>query len=467
MSIDIWWQGLPDNPPTEAKVCVRSDANGTVGLTVNGTRFTAAALTATDDGNVSITATGLSPNRRYSFSLDFDGTPAFTSTDEKLRTFDTSSSYKVGYGSCVSVNEIMWYGYYAAENCDAFVFMGDAPYLDTAAGTYRGETLVDISDDQTISNIYAFYRAFHKTPGVEYLGHRMPVLKMWDDHELSGDNWDHTVAQANSGSGAANPNLTLQSEVDAIFATCQSAFEAYSKGNPSNADSPTNEAPFMADAAASAYHAKYYRFTIGNTEYFIVDCITHRGPVAAATRTAETLADADARMLGDNQRAWLTTKLAASTATSKVVASGKKTYENTTDNGDIWDAIGSGTTWPGFVTERELLLDYIEANIVGCSFIAGDRHSFSLINQSSARGEARDHVCVVACPLGENQVNSQGAGFNDNVVAIGEYSNMGICEGKSDRMSYSVVRTGGYVVWNGDVLSTDNKLYYEPVSMGI
>lgn len=459
---------MPNSPTVESKVCVRATVTGTVGITVNGTRFTASADTTVNDGNVAVTITGLLPDKRYTWTLDFDGTDhAMYSGTKGLITLPVTGEVKVGYGSCTSSAETMTYGYYAAgRGYKVFFLLGDTPYLDTGANDTWGVTTVDGSANIDFDSLAPFYERFHKTPGVKYLGERCILIRMWDDHELLGDNHDHTIAQANSGGAGANISAATQNDVDTMFLVCRKVFEAYSLCNPTNADAGVAaQAPFMADAAAANYPAQYFRTTIGDAEFFVTDCISHRGPVAGATRTTESLADADAVMLGSTQRTWLTTRLGASTAINKVWVTTKKTYANNTDNGDGWDYLS--TTWPGFVTEREIVLDYVEANVTGFSSISGDRHAQTVVDQSSARGQARDHFNLCACPLGTQQVNSQGSGFNDHVVQITEESCMGELVVTALGITYSLVGTANTVGWTGQILAGSNALSYPEIAIAV
>ncbi len=468
--IDLWWQGLPDNPNSEVKVCVRVNATGTVGLTVNGVRETRNANTAVEDGNIEITIPGLESGLRHGFSLDFNGSDYLTVSagDERaLRTFSASGKYKVAYGSCDALNEPFTHGYVMVERgCDVLALLGDTPYVDTGTRTgLWGEDVVDITTDDSLSNFYAYYRRFFRKTGMLHVMQRMPIVRMWDDHELGGDNWDHSLTQANSGGAGANMGYTTQAEVDAHFSRAQQAFATYSKCNPSNSDSGVAaQAPFQAAAAASNYPAQYFRFTLGDTEYFMTDNISHRGLIGAADRTTYGLADADATMLGTTQKTWFKSAMANSAASNQVWLNTKKTYANINDNGDGYDKVGSGTTWPGFIYERDELVAYFHANCSNYVTVSGDRHSMSIASLNAAT-DTYNHVMVCACPFGTANVNSQGTGFNTYIKKIIEKANFGIVE-ETENLNVSIIDYQNKKRWSGDIVG--NALVYNQakVAMG-
>ena len=469
MAIDLWWQGLPDSPSTEAKVVVRVSVTGTIGLTVNGIRFTAAGVTTSSDGIISLVATGLTEGR-YGFTLDFNGTDyltVFADDERALHVFsDSEKSLKIAYGSCDS--RLIPTGFFKnmwEKGAQILALLGDCPYTDGATGDYYGVSVIRLKDDTTLSNFYAFNRGFHSDPAVIWIGHRMPIIKMVDDHEYAGDNWDHTAIQATSGNGdisdGAGAGSLTQADVDNAFINANLAWIAYALGNPSNSDSGVAaQAPSEASAATSNYPAKYFRTTINGVELFVTDQISHRDPIRDVAGASKT-------MLGTTQEAWLLARFAANTTRKSVWVTTKKLFANTTDNSDGWGAQGS--TFPGYHHERDVVASAMPNGMIT---ISGDRHCASIAATNTDDGDAYDSVNVCACPYGGQQVNaSQGVGYATNVRWLGapksvageilkSYSVIGLLVFDGEYTESRIYNYKNELAWQGRVVVGSKKLSY-------
>jgi alkaline phosphatase D len=101
----------------------------------------------------------------------------------------------------------------------------------------------------------------------------------------------------------------------------------------------------------------WFTFSIGNVDFFVLDCRYYRTNPFAKQRT----------MLGPVQKAWLLKQLKESRAVFKVVASSVAWASGAKP--------GSRDTWDGFPEEREEIFSYISRNAVdGVVLLSADRH---------------------------------------------------------------------------------------------
>ncbi len=165
-------------------------------------------------------------------------------------------------------------------------------------------------------------------------------------------------------------------------------------GQPAARGRDAAEKPASADAGTSVdnYPAVHSRLTIANVEFFLLDTQSHRSSIVSGTT-----------MLGATQLAWLKARLLASTADHKIVVSAKKTIGSTNDDG-----------WALYTTERDEILDYIESNVVGVTWICGDQHDIEVNERQTARGANHDHVVLCTAPT--TNENPSGGGNIDSTT---------------------------------------------------
>ena len=130
--------------------------------------------------------------------------------------------------------------------------------------------------------------------------------------------------------------------------------------NPANTDAEA-EAQKPSNAAAGTpvgqYPVTYFRqrFGIdgephahGPIECFVIDCISHRSPLPTPAGGVPDGDDEGLSMLGSVQLSWLKARLAASTATWKLIFSTKATY---------WPGTGGNAdSWAFYTAERDEIL---------------------------------------------------------------------------------------------------------------
>ena len=429
-----YWLG--DASETTASVIVRSDTAGTLTLTGCTNDGPHAVDPAVDYGIVKFNVTGLSADTSYMFAVHLDSAEV---ADGALRTMPTSGvTWSFGFGSCVGQNRPQVYGYQLVIDHDirAWFALGDTPYCDGdlpvnglglcrwTVGPARGSTYTTW-DTGRVAWDYG-YANLQKTPGWEYLTQRVPTYRMPDDHEY-GNDWDWTTDNvANFGAPAAT--ITTQAQIDTCGGYANAAAWSWNKGNPANSDPEIGDwAPSSCADAASNHPTKYYRKTIGNVEFFHIDCYAHMDAWAKAdkyrtvcidnatlnavlgyTYSNPSAAALAKTRLGPYQLNWLLTHLASSTATFKVILSGKHTF--------MALAQSDNEVWSGYATERDYIIAFIRKYITGCIWLTGDVHTASVINDLSG------HCAVNSSTLGQVEwIDGTGSvgyrpGFAENMT---------------------------------------------------
>lgn len=409
--VDYW---LGDAGETTASVIVRSDTVGTLALTGCTNDGPHAVDPAVEYGIVRFNVTGLSADTNYSFALQLDAVESASGT---LRTMPASGNWSFGFGSCLGPAHVQAYGFQLVNthNIRAWFALGDTPYCDAGhdadttftaytrwmaslvPGTYASWSSGRLAWDKN-------YAALQDTPGWKYLTQHVPTYRLPDDHEY-GNDWDWTV---NAWSTLFSPALASQADIDTCGSYANAAAWSWNKGNPDNADAEVGDwAPSSCADAASNHPPKHYRKRIGNVEFFHIDWYAHMDSDSKADAYRKVCIDnatwnaalgytysdpsgaalAKTR-LGPYQLNWLLTNLAASTATFKVIVSGKVSYlANATSDNKGLD--------PSFKTERDYIVAWIKRYATGVLWIAGDVHTASVFNDLSG------HCCVNSSPLGQ------------------------------------------------------------------
>lgn len=387
MAVTDWWQGEPG--ANSATVVCRSDATATVSVGCNGSTFTGAADTSVDDGIVAISVTGLTSGQEYAYTID--GAAGGT-----LRAKKASGDLWIAIGSCwtKTSSDALAHKLLRDYDIDLYLALGDFPYCNTAYNNLFGETTVSVEASMANGKSAAVYNAHHRQqrriPGMKELMRDVPLWYMPDDHEYPFNDacptWLAGYQAVVGGAGAA-----IQADLDEAWAASRSSMEAYQTG--------------FNRAVTADTDAIYGSYTLGHTEMFLIDCCNYRSPIINADDAAKT-------MLGATQKAWLIAAVTASTATFKMIVSGKQLFKSA-GNTDTWNASGANL---GYETEKAEIL-YALRDVTGLFFVAGDQHLWS--DQWIAAGDMGAGYpavsCLVGCPTTVGLNSSGVAGYETGV----------------------------------------------------
>ncbi len=261
----------------------------------------AVATAPADDFTAVLRLDGLAPDTRFHYEVLLDGAPA-SAVNLSFETAPAGpAAFEAVFGSCAkfaALPEMPIYGPMLDRSPALLLMVGDNHYANS-------------TDPQTLA---AYYRRSRRVASFAGLVARTPTWAIWDDHDYTGNNTNHDVADKDN-------SLV--------------AFERYWANESYGGDEP----------------GVWSRTSWGDVDFFLLDDRYYRDEVAGT-------------MLGEAQLAWLLSELAASEATFKVLASGSQ-----------WTPGGSDDSWKVFPDEREALFDTIMASDVsGVVLISGDVH---------------------------------------------------------------------------------------------
>lgn len=482
----LYWLG--DASATTAVVVVKSDTVGTVTIGCNGQVASVGVDPAIEYGITKLEVTGLVANTSYAFTLS--GVQEISGT---LKTMPTGGAWKFGWGSCININSTQMYGYQFVLDHDirAFFSLGDLPYNDGpmpmvvqmrwSLGAAIGGGYVNWASGRIAYD--EGYDYFYRTPGYRYLSNHTPMYQLPDDHQY-GNDWDWTPENTFLFTG-----LTTQANVDIAGGYANASAWSWNKGNPINSDEEAGDWKPSACLDAVANHpAKYYRKTIAQVEFFHIDLIAHTDPAAKTDKYKTVCIDnatwnsalgytysdpAGAALaktrLGPKQLNWLLTRLAASTATFKVIVCGKHTY--------MGNATSDNEGWAGWEQERDYILKFISQYMAGVLWVTGDVHTSSVVNRLSG------HCAINSSPLGQAiWLNNTGVvaylpGFTEGMIWRGNGASgsgyttglvkntYGVCEVTDAYLHPMIYSESGLVLWQGYLRAGENHLRSDPTAM--
>lgn len=333
-------------------------------------------------------------------------------------------------------------------------FLGDFIY-SASGGTGWGYTTATVDKDSTAQDFLDHYEQLYVTPGFKELfsGVR-DFFFMPDDHDYGGgDNWDWTIAQANSGTsiGAVTQAdvdthgiRAQQAAIDVLKNASGSVFPYAISGSLGSytIDSPIvlHDKPSEAAAAASNFEQLYHKIGYdinGNRddstpyiELFFTDCCGARSPLAEADSASKY-------MMGANQEAQFVADVLASTASFKVWVSVKKmhTAQYGEDNQDVWG--GKTPTVPGYETQRDRI-NLALKDVPGFFVCSGDRHRGHSIELLEA-DVGYDLFDAVGCPTYVEQNAMRLDGSIRSVLNENIYNHFAVSNGRIDIYQRDIV----------------------------
>lgn len=305
---------------TSAKIWLRTADESHVDIRVydqkeRETGFYSGKSTMENDYTVVIPVTGLKPDSEYNYKIFIDGAEAGKTYN--LKTYSASydnKKVKVGFGGGAGYtdkHERIW-KIIATYSFDAFLLLGDNVY-------------VDLPEMPNAFHDYTYYRRQSRPEFREFL-ESTSVYAIWDDHDAAIDDiW--------MGPYLEKPVWKLP--------MLQHFKQQWVNPSYGTAENP----------------GCYFNFSIGEIEFFMLDCRFYRTNPFKEKRT----------MLGAEQKKWLKDKIVDSRAMIKVIVSSVPWA--------LQAKPGSKDTWAGFESERKEIFDFLSENkIDGVILLSADRH---------------------------------------------------------------------------------------------
>lgn len=229
---------------------------------------------------------------------------------------------------------------------------------------------------------------------------RRGVRVYWegDDHQLIGNNWDHTVARLNDQHPPTPPATTPQ-EVLTAWRSAVNGTARIEAGfdNPRRRRNPRDMPSAMAGvpgATPGDFPIRYFSVDFGppeaRTRFVKLDCVSYKSPLDAADDGTKT-------MLGRTQKAWrraVTADAVRRGHAQVIMVSSKDLFGLQNDDG-----------WPAYAAERDAELAHDTAR--GWPVACGDRHFPHADQARIADGAAYDALAVCACPMAVGLTTAQ------------------------------------------------------------
>ena len=294
-----------------ARVWVRTDRAATVTVAIEGAEATTAQSTADSDYTAVVQLRGLEPGREYAYDVRVDGEKCASA---RLRTFPAQGKparFTVAFGGGA--------GFVPERERMWDVICAKQPL----AMLMLGDNVYIDDPKHSATQRYCYYRR-QSRPEWRRLTASTAMFAIYDDHDF--------------GTNDCVPGAAIDQP-----AWKRPVWELFRKNwvNPSY-------------GGGDAQPGCWFDVVIGDAQFFFLDGRYYRDDEAGS-------------MLGDSQKAWLLRSLCASTATFKVLATPVPITAGIKP--------GSKDPWDGYPSEREEILQFIDAQPVdGVFWIAGDRH---------------------------------------------------------------------------------------------
>lgn len=360
-------------------------------------------VTPTAQDIVRITATGLTPNRRYYYALEDNGVldSAFRGQFRTHPPVGQPASFTIGLASCAGaasdypgVGNVLAKARLSnhpifdtirqkalAEDWLLFVHAGDRHYYDIGSGVHvSGYSLTT-------------YRRAHDDvflqPRQHALYRNVANAYIYDDHDFGPNNSDRTAPGRNN------------------------ALQAYRE-----------RVPHYPLGATGSTQPSYQSFQIGRVLFVIWDCRAARDPASTPAGPAKT-------MLGTAQKAWFENLLATSTARALVVVVSSQ-----------WDHVHPDT-FGGYTHERAQIVQMLSAP-------GGDRSKNWLHRMCVLQGDAHALGISSTNPWGGFPV-FQFASLDSSFVVGSEqtWRDIGSSPGRGRFGTLAVSDTGGKITLTG------------------
>jgi alkaline phosphatase D len=316
---------------------------------LNDARVSSAPITATFTTPARVERAGDRMNDFSGASVGGDVTIAWTA--------DTAGQ---GWGINPDVGGMRLYDAMHQVGADLFVHCGDTIYADQPiqaevtlddGRVWRNVVTPEKSKvAETLDEFRGNYRYNLLDEHVRRFNASVAQFVIWDDHEVV-DNWYPGEALGASARHA-------ERRVDVLAARARRAFLEYT---PIRLDRSSPE---------RVYRACRYGPLV---EVFGFDMRSYRGPNSA---NRQSTLSAESSILGATQVEWLKRRLAASTATWKIIASDMPLGLVVADGPEAFEAIANRDDGPPLGRELEIagLLTFIRDRVRNVVFITGDVH---------------------------------------------------------------------------------------------
>jgi alkaline phosphatase D len=260
-----------------------------------------------------VDATGLAPGRSYHYRFRIGGTPSPVGQTRTLPA--TATEVKFAVFSCANYPAGHFNVYAEAARSDAqyalhlgdYLYEYDATGYASAGAAALGRTSKPTNELLTLADYRQRHAQYKSDPDAKTLHARLPMIAVWDDHEIANDAWKD---------GAENHDPATEGSWVARRAA---ALQAYHEWMPirTGADPSRIYRSFDFGNLVSL-HMLDARLVGRDRQIDIAELAGLAGPAAQAAAAA-AFSSPTRQMLGSEQLAWLQGRMAASNATWQVL----------------------------------------------------------------------------------------------------------------------------------------------------
>ncbi len=290
-------------------------ADSSFGSLVQSGRLQASA---SSDFTVKVDVTGLTAGSSYFYRFVDDAGVASPVGSTRTLPASSATAVKLAVFSCALYSEGYFNTYDAAAKSDAqyAIHLGDYIYEYGAATAEFGNTdavalgrvAVPANDIVSLSDYRTRYALYRSDPNLQALHAKMPMIAIWDDHEFANNAWV---------GGAENHNPATQGSWATRKATAAKAYHEWMPIRSDTSDLLKIYRRFdfgsllslhMLDTRIEGRDQQYDNF--GDADGGLARYTAGMTPGAGGV-----LPDASRRMVSTAQQSWLTSGMAASSAT--------------------------------------------------------------------------------------------------------------------------------------------------------
>ncbi len=349
----------------------------------------------TQDYTVKVDVKDLAPGTRYYYAFEAGGAESMLGTTKTLpegaveaATFAVVSCSNYPYGFFNVYRDIAK----SAGSLDAVIHLGDYIYEYGVGGyaTEYAEALGRIPEPPVETVTLEHYRARHaqykSDPDSQAMLSRVPLIAVWDDHEITNDAWRD---------GAENH----QPEEGEFGDRAAAAVQAYFEWMPIRGEAKSLDTRIF----RSFQYGDLLSLVMLDTRLYGRDAQPYLGEGTGPEAVGEALRDPGRRMLGETQEAWLENELKASSATWQLIGQQVLVAPLRSPNlGPLVDLDSDGglprevlenlvaisesnppmllDTWNGYPLAREDFLATLAQHASNPVILTGDMHTSSASN---------------------------------------------------------------------------------------
>lgn len=310
---------------------------------------------ATRDFTAKVDADGLASGTLYYYRFVVG---EISSPIGRTRTAPSGSVERLRFGvaSCSSYAHGYFHGYRSLSerlDLDAVLHLGDYIY-EYGTGEYgKIREYEPAHEIVTLSDYRTRYAQYRRDPDLQALHQQLPVIVVWDDHEVANDSWTD---------GAQNHMPAREAEFkDRLRAATQAHAEWM----------PTRE---------QANGGSFRKFSFGDlVDLMMLDTRNWGRAQQLDRRDDPGLEDPERSLLGHDQEAWLGEQLSASRAHWRLL--GQQVMVSPFALGTNLDS------WQGYPAARSRLLQQLAAADGDSIILTGDVHSSWAMDVLDDRGD--------------------------------------------------------------------------------